>query len=54
MKDYKHIKSDLAFNLLLAEHERKARKAITKGRTAELIAQGVDPEVAKVMAKVGL
>lgn len=32
----------------------KAEKEILKDRIKELIAEGVDPEIAKVMAKVGL
>ena len=32
----------------------KAEKEIKKMRVKELIAEGVDPEIAKVMASVGL
>ena len=32
----------------------KAEKEILKDRIKELIAEGIDPEIAKVMAKVGL
>lgn len=32
----------------------KAEKEIKKARIKELIAEGVDPEIAKVMASVGL
>lgn len=35
-------------------HEKKAKKAIKKNRVNELIAQGIDKELAKVMASVEL
>ena len=35
-------------------HIRKAERAIKKDRTQELIAEGCDPEIAAVMASVGL
>lgn len=44
----------VAYNEIVEKHIKKAEKEIKKNRTAELIAEGVDPEIAKVMAKVGL
>lgn len=39
---------------IIRTHERKARAEIKKNRIKELISEGVDPEIAKVMASVGL
>lgn len=39
---------------IIRQHEKKAKAAITKNRVKELISEGIDPEVARVMAKVGL
>jgi hypothetical protein len=39
---------------IIRQHEKKAKIAITKNRVKELISEGIDPEVARVMAKVGL
>lgn len=39
---------------IIRQHEKKAKTAITKNRVKELISEGIDPEVARVMAKVGL
>lgn len=39
---------------IIRTHTRKAERAIKKDRTNELIAEGIDPEIAKVMASVGL
>lgn len=33
---------------------KKAEKEIKKNRVKELISEGIDPEIAKVMANVGL
>lgn len=37
---------------IIRTHERKAKAAIKKNRVNELIAQGIDKELAKVMATV--
>lgn len=39
---------------IIRQHEKNAKTAITKNRVKELISEGIDPEVARVMAKVGL
>ena len=39
---------------IIRQHEKKAKTAITKNRVKELISEGIDPKVARVMAKVGL
>ena len=39
---------------IIRTHERKAKAAIKRNRIKELIAEGCDPEIAKVMASVGL
>ena len=48
-----------AMNLIAEEeiirtHERKAKRAIKRARINEMIAEGVDPEIAKVMVEAGL
>lgn len=44
----------IAYNEIIRTHERKAKAAIKRDRVKELIAEGCDPEIAKVMASVGL
>lgn len=39
---------------IIRTHLRRAEKAIKRDRTKELIAEGIDAEIAKVMASVGL
>lgn len=39
---------------IIRTHERKAKAMIKKERINELIAQGVEKEIAKVMVDVGL
>ena len=39
---------------IIRTHIKKAKAAIKRDRIKELIAEGVDPEIAKVMASVGL
>ena len=39
---------------IIRKHERRAKAAIKRERVKELIAAGVDKELAKVMASVGL
>ena len=39
---------------IIRTHEKKAKATIKKNRIKELIAEGVEPEIAKVMASVGL
>lgn len=42
------------YNNIVDTHIKKANKVIKKTRKQELIAEGVDPEIAAVMASVGL
>lgn len=44
----------VAYDEIVKTHIRKAERAIKRDRTKELIADGVDPEIAKVMTQVGL
>lgn len=44
----------IAYNEIIKTHERKAKATIKRDRVKELIAEGCDPEIAKVMASVGL
>lgn len=44
----------VAYDEIVEKHIKKAEKEIKKNRIKELIAEGIDPEVAKVMANVGL
>lgn len=39
---------------IIRTHEKKAKAAIKKNRIKELIAEGVEPEIAKVMASLGI
>lgn len=39
----------IAEDLIIKDHIKKAEKQIKKDRVAELVAEGVDPEIAKVM-----
>lgn len=42
----------IEYERLLREHERKAKTAIIKDKVSELVAEGIDEKLAKVMAKV--
>jgi hypothetical protein len=44
----------IEYDEIIKTHEAKAKRAENKARLNELIAQGIDKEVAKVMVKVGL
>lgn len=44
----------IEYNEIVRNHIKKAEKAIKKQRTDELMALGIDAEIAKVMASVGL
>lgn len=39
---------------IIREHEKKAKREIKKNRAKELMAQGIEKDVAEVMASVGL
>lgn len=42
----------IEYERLLREHERRAKAAIIKNKVSELVAEGVDERLAKMMAKV--
>ena len=42
----------IEYERLLREHERRAKAAIIKDKVSELVAEGIDEKLAKVMAKV--
>lgn len=44
----------IEYNNIIDTHIKKAERQIKKDRTNELISEGIDPEIAKVMASVGL
>lgn len=44
----------IEYDEIIKTHEAKAKRAADKARLNELIAQGIDKEVAKIMVKVGL
>lgn len=44
----------IAYEEIIRTHEKKAKAAIKRDRIKELMAQGIDREMAKVMANAGL
>lgn len=48
------LAQQIEYNNIIEKHIRRAEKEIKKDRVKELIAEGVEPEIAKVMAEVGL
>ena len=42
---------DIEYERILRTHEKKAKQAIIKEKTAEYIAMGIDKTIAAVMAK---
>jgi hypothetical protein len=44
----------IEYDNIIDTHIKKAERQIKKDRTNELISEGIDPEIAKVMASVGL
>ncbi|MGN0107821.1 MAG: hypothetical protein ACI4A5_09025 [Hominilimicola sp.] len=44
----------IAEQMIIDEHIKKAKKAIRKERISELTAQGIDKDIAAVMADCGL
>lgn len=44
----------IAYEGIIRTHEKKAKAAIKRDRVKELMAQGIDREMAKVMANAGL
>ena len=41
----------IEYERILRTHEKKAKQAIIKEKTAEYIAEGIDKDIAKIMAK---
>ena len=41
----------IEYERILRTHERKAKKAIIAEKVAEYVAQGIDENIAKIMAK---
>ena len=41
----------IEYERILRTHEKKAKKEIIKEKTAEYVAQGIDKEMAAIMAK---
>lgn len=41
----------IEYERILRTHEKKAKKAIIKEKTAEYVAQGIDKSLAAIMAK---
>lgn len=48
------IVNAFAEEIIIKEHEKKAKAAIKRNRIKELMAEGIDKEIAEVMASVGL
>ena len=44
----------IAYEEIIRTHEKKAKAAIKRDRIKELMAQGIDKEMAQVMANAGL
>ena len=44
----------IAYEEIIRTHEKKAKAAIKRDRIKELMAQGIDREMAQVMANAGL
>lgn len=44
----------IAYEEIIRTHEKKAKAAIKRDRVKELMAQGIDKEMAQVMANAGL
>lgn len=45
------IAQQIEYERILRTHEKKAKKAIIKEKTAEYVAQGIDKSLAAIMAK---
>lgn len=50
----REVLNHIAYEEIIRTHEKKAKKAIKKDRVKELTAQGIDKELAQVMASVEL
>ena len=47
-----NIMQDMMYNEIVKQHEKKSKRVLINKRIKELIAQGVDPVIAKTMANV--
>jgi hypothetical protein len=54
IKGLNELAQIIAYNEIVETHIKKAEKEATNNRVKELMAEGIDKELAKVMAKVGL
>lgn len=51
-QDWIKFAQQTEYERILRTHEKKAKKAIIKEKTAEYIAQGIDKNMAVTMAKI--
>ena len=54
IKGLNELAQIIAYDEIVKTHIKKAEKEATNSRVKELIAEGIDKELAKVMAKAGL
>lgn len=54
IKGLNELAQIIAYDEIVETHIKKAEKEATNNRVKELMAEGIDKELAKVMAKVGL
>lgn len=54
IKGLNELAQIISYDEIVKTHIKKAEKEATNNRVKELIAEGIDKELAKVMAKVGL
>lgn len=54
VKGLNELAKMVEYNTVIENHEKKAIREIRKQRIAELIAEGVDKEIAKVMVNAEL
>ena len=54
IKGLNELAQIIAYDEIVKTHIKKAEKEATNNRAKELIAEGIDKELAKVMAKAGL
>lgn len=50
-QDVNDFWKNISYNLIVEEHERKAKAALIKQRTAELVAEGIDRSMARILTK---
>jgi len=54
LKGFNELAQAVAYEEIVRTHIKRAERAIKKERLNELLAQGIDKEIAKVMVEVGL